>query len=467
MTKKAAIQKTEVPPIQMSEGLKSLYLELENFKNIDKKIIDIGGKSIMIMGKNGTGKSTLIQAMKSPMDAKIVPSEPIKKGEERARITHKIGGQMNGEYKEYTMDLYFTPGNKSGRLVLTNEKGEAMKSPATMIKTIIGNVSFDITSWMNAKKEQKLTILKNLTGKGVEIDTCNMTIKNLKAERKMKNDRAEELEGALKNHGFSQEEITLYSTPKDMTALNNEMASVADAQAGWDNINNQIEGFYNAIPIEQNKIQRANNEISRINMEIARLKEALSEQDALIQFSSIEISRLESNILEGEKWRNAPGNVRPSVVEIAEKIRVATEHNQNNQRIGVLGLQQQEIIKLKGEVDGYKLKIETEENKRNDLIAKSQLPINGLSFDDEQVYLDGVPLEEGQQNTALLFDVGVEVAMALNPNLKIIFLDDASLYDKAHLSAIVHKIEERGYMAVCEVVAESDDVEVKFTEEAI
>ena len=203
-----------------NEGLKSIYLELENFKNIEKKVVNIGGRSVMFLGKNGTGKSTLIQAMKSPMDAKIRPSEPIKVGEERAKITHKIAGNINGQYKEYTMDLYFTQGDKSGRLVITNEKGETIKSPATMIKTIIGNVSFSITSWMTDKKDKRLETLKKLTGCGKEIDLINDKIKQLKADRKYKKERSEDLEGALKNHGFTQEQINKYSVPVPMEALN-------------------------------------------------------------------------------------------------------------------------------------------------------------------------------------------------------------------------------------------------------
>lgn len=141
--------------IEPAEGLKSLYLEIENFKNIDKKIIDIGGRSLIFMGPNGSGKSSLIQAMQSPMDTKIVPTEPIKEGEERARIIHRIGGLQGGEYKEYTLEIFFSPGNKKGRLEVYNDKGEKLKSPASMVKSIIGNVSFDVTKWLNEDKKKK------------------------------------------------------------------------------------------------------------------------------------------------------------------------------------------------------------------------------------------------------------------------------------------------------------------------
>ena len=87
-------------PIQ-HEGLKSLSLDIDNFKSIDKMIVEIGGRSLLIIGKNGAGKSSFIQAMMSPLNSKMLPSEPIKKGQERAKISHKIGGVLNGQYEEY------------------------------------------------------------------------------------------------------------------------------------------------------------------------------------------------------------------------------------------------------------------------------------------------------------------------------------------------------------------------------
>ena len=77
------------------EGIKFLGIDIENFKNITHRTIDIGGQSIKIVGPNGSGKSSLIQALCSPLDAKIVPTEAIKKGEEKAKIKVRLGGIMS------------------------------------------------------------------------------------------------------------------------------------------------------------------------------------------------------------------------------------------------------------------------------------------------------------------------------------------------------------------------------------
>lgn len=446
---------------QASEGLKSLHLMLENFKNIGKTEIEIGGRSLIFMGKNGSGKSTLIQAMMSPMDAKLLPSEPIKQGEERARISHKIGGNIQGEYKEYIMDLYFTKASGKGRLVVTNEKGEVMKTPATLLKSIIGDVSFDVMKWLNDDKAKKLKTIKALTGCQKEIDVINLHIDNEKAKFKTKKDRADDLEATLKNSEFSQnpDDVEKYSEPIDISPLQQELYGISKKQVDWDGIKNQVQGFHQEVQYANDKIMAAGNEINRLQNEIKRQQQIIEEQTAIAD-------KANGNIKTGTDWLNSVP--RPSVEEVNNRINLAIAHNEKHSRIKMLSDQTKEKFNLRNEAEQIKGEIKKLEDQRSALINNSQLPIEGLTFTDDEIFINGLPLEEGQVNTAKLFDIGVEVAMALNPNLKIIFLHDGSLFDHDSLKSIVKKIEDRGYMAVIEMVDyQGGDLEVKFTEKEL
>lgn len=443
---------------QLPEGLKSIYLELENFKNIEKTVIEINGQSMLIIGKNGSGKSTLIQAMKSPMDAKLLPSEPIKKGEERAKIIHKIGGMLNGEYKEYTMELSFSEKNKSGTLTVLNEKMEKISSPATTIKNIIGNVSFDVMGWMTAKKDKKRDMFIELSGCKEELDVINMNIKNKKADKKYKADRAEELEGVLKNHEFTTEEIDLYSQPVDMVAIQEQYDATITNQQQWDGIKNKLDSFYTAVQTSQNGIAKAQNEI-------LRLEALMREQHGIIKESQEIMNKNQSNILKGEEWVRL--NPRPVVDQVREQMNTAISHNEKHIRIGMLGNQQCEIIKLKQEVEAIKLNIDGLETKRSTILSSSPLKVPGLTISEDDIFLDGLPLESEQINTAKLIDIGMEIAMALNPKYKVIFIDDGSLLDQGSRNIIINKAHSRGYMVAMEIVGTSETPEVFFTEQSI
>lgn len=445
-----------------TEGLTFTHIDITNFKNISKTVVDIGGQSILVLGKNGSGKSSLIQALMSPLDTKVRPSKPIKEGEERSSISVTLAGNMGGEPKEYILDLYFTPGDQKGRLVITNKDGETVKSPATFIKSLIGNVSFDVTKWLGESKEKKLATLKMLTGCSAQIDGINVEIKELKDKKKLKNQRVEDLQAVLKNHGYTPEEVDKYINPVPLAPIQEEMSSVSKTQQGYDSVVAKVKEFKDAIvKCGEDKV-KAEKEAERIKLEIKRLEGLIEAQAQIVLGLEETVKKNEANIVTGEKWLAA--RTRPNIEEVSERLNAAIVHNEHNAKINVHSSQQKEMLTAKGELDKIAEDVEKKEKERNKIISGSQLPIKGLSFDDAEIFLDGLPLEEGQINTARLFDVGVDIAMAMNPGLRTIFLHDASLFDREALKVIVDKIENKGYQVVAEIVGESEEIEVKFTE---
>jgi len=73
-------------------GLKIISAEITNFKNITHREINFEGRSAIIIGPNEAGKSSLIQAICSGVDSKMMPAEPLKKGEDRGSVEIVAGG---------------------------------------------------------------------------------------------------------------------------------------------------------------------------------------------------------------------------------------------------------------------------------------------------------------------------------------------------------------------------------------
>lgn len=439
------------------DGVKFFGLSLSNFKNLSHKVIDIGGRSLKIVGPNGSGKSSLIQALCSPLDVKLRPSKPIKKGEERSQIEVTIKGVHGGQPVKYTLDLYFSPGDEKGRLVVRNEKDEVIKSPANFIKNLIGNTSFDITSWLHESNEKKLKMLKQLTGCEIEIDKINKSITDNKSLKKHKKERYEELEAVLKNHGYTQNQIEIYSKPIDVVPIQQELTNISSAIAGYADVETKMRNFKAAITAEEEKIVKRRTEIER-------LQALIKSEEASIEASFTEINKHKANLTKGDAWLSK--TAKPSSEAISMRLNDATTHNQHYEKVLKFSENKKEEIKAKNEVIAIESQIDKLEKQRGDLISKSQLPIKGLTFTEDQIFIDGLPLEAGQQNTASLFDIGVDVAIAMNPGLKCIFLTDASLFDEKSLHAIIKKVEERGYQCICEIVSEGE-LDVKFTEQEV
>lgn len=436
------------------DGIKFFGLSLENFKNLSHKVIDIGGKSIMIVGPNGSGKSSLIQALCSPLDTKVIPAKPIKKGEDRSMIEVILKGTHGGQPVKYTLELYFSPGNEKGRLIVRNEKDEVIKAPATFIKGLIGNCSFDITAWLHESNEKKLKTLKQLTGCEIEIDKINKSITEKKSIKKHKKERAEELEAVLKNHGYTQEQIELYSKPIDIVPIQTELTNVSSTISAYADVENKMMQFKNAITSEEKKIADRRTEIER-------LQALIKAEEAAIDLCFAEITKHKNNLIKGDAW--LAKTTKPSSEGISQRLNDATTHNQHYIKVSALAENKREEMKAKNELITIDAEVEKLEKQRGNLISKSQLPIKGLTFTEDQIFIDGLPLGDDQQNTAALFDIGVDVTIALNPGLKVIFLHEGSLFDKKNLEAIIKKIEDRGYQCIAEIVSEGE-LDIKFTE---
>lgn len=447
-------------PIE-SEGIRFLKAEMENFKNVSKKVVDIDGRSLIVFGGNGEGKSTFIQALTSPLDVKTRPSMPIKTGETHSSISVTLGGSINGEKREYVLELYFSPKNSTGRLVVTDMEGAKVANPAGFIKGLIGQVSLDVMSWVSDTKEKRLQKLKDLTGISKELDVLNIEIKAKKSEKSKHKERNEELEAILKNHSFTQDEIDLYSKPIDLSVLQKEMTTISESQEKFDAALQKIKDIKKSISNNDEIVVKSTEEINRLKVLI------LAEETKIANASMANVDLIIKS-QSADKWLETA--VRPSSTEISNRMISSNLHNQRCAEVASLSNLSKDMIKGKNEHSVIEADIKKLEKLRSDKISASQLPIEHLAFDEEEIYYKGIPLEKGDVNTATLIDVSIQMAIhqLKKSNLKCIFIHDASLLDKNTMKKIVNEIEANDIQVIAEVVDwNAGEMQVKFIEEAL
>lgn len=439
-----------------TEGLKFQHLEVENFKGIEKRVVNINGRSLLITGKNDRTKSSLIQALLSGINPKVQPTETIKKGETKASTKVKIAGILNGNEEEYEIEMYYTPANQSGRLVLTNSKGEKVKSPSTVLKSLIGDISFDIYKFLNAKKVDQIKVLKQLSGVELEINKLDADRKKHFDERTLLAHTIKESESVMNNHGFTPEQIELYSKEIDMIPLNEALNTISKKVDSWNGVKTKTEQYKKDSDTDLSDIDKNEKEILELEAKI----KALKDKNVLLEQHSKDCL---ANVEKGKVWLEK--NPEPKAEAATKEITDATLHNNNHEKVNLLAEKQRKLIKDKQDLEALNKKIDDIDKKKDKVIKNSKLPIDGLTFTDENIFLHGLPMEVGQINTAKLLEVGVEISMALNPNLRTIFLHEGSLLDSEALAALIRKVEERGYQLIAEIVTDENEVDIKFTEE--
>ncbi len=80
-------------------------------------------------------------------------------------------------------------------------------------------------------------------------------------------------------------------------------------------------------------------------------------------------------------------------------------------------------------------KIQEVEQAKKQAIAEANLPVPGLTFDDNQLFLNGLPFERTQINTAQLIITGLKIQMALLGQVRIARFD-GSLLDNSSLAEV-------------------------------
>ena len=84
-----------------------------------------------------------------------------------------------------------------------------------------------------------------------------------------------------------------------------------------------------------------------------------------------------------------------------------------------------------------------DQQKRDAIAAAKHLPVEGLDFTDDCLLYKGHPFE--QASMAVRLKVGVALAMASNPRLRVLRIRDGSLLDDTSMAAIAEMAEANDF----------------------
>ena len=103
-------------------------LVAENYKRLRVVEITPKGRVIQITGKNGQGKTSVLDAIWAALvGAKAMPDKPVRKGADRARIKLDLG--------ELVVTRTIAPGG-THTLTVENAKGTKIASPQGMLDAV-------------------------------------------------------------------------------------------------------------------------------------------------------------------------------------------------------------------------------------------------------------------------------------------------------------------------------------------
>lgn len=391
-------------------------LQAENVKAIKAVRIEPKGNLVEIAGKNGQGKSSILDAIWWALaGTRHIQSVPIRTGETKARIRLDLG--------ELIVERRFSESGTS--LAVENAEGARYSSPQKMLDDLLGALSFDPLAFVGEKPANQFETLRETLGLDFsEIDAEIGTTFERRAEA---NANGKELRAAIGKMEIVGE---VPAEPIDTDDLAARIGKAADHNAD----------------VERRRANRKNAE------------DACEDKMARVANLRAEADRLEAEVRETRRQIDAAGALPLSidVDDLREELATAT---QRNEAFKAWQLQQ----KMVDEADGHEArskdlttKLEALRQSKADMIAAADMPVEGLGFGDGIVTLDDVPFD--QASTAQQLRASVVLAMAANPKLKVIRIKQGAFLDDDNLALIAEMAEERDYQIWIERVDSSGKV---------
>jgi len=395
--------------------MKIIKLEAENVKRLRAVEITPEGNLVVVSGRNEQGKTSVLDSIWFALGGggalKGTP-KPIRDGESTARVTLDLG--------DLIVERKWTADDKSYLTVETRD-GARHKSPQAMLDDLVGSLSFDPLAFTQMKAAEQRQTLQALIGfDPTELDEARSEAYERRTQVSRDIIRSE---GALASMPDPVKGLPTVEISASLIATEYEAA--AETLRSNELFRNALDNLRQASTARQETIRRLQDEDKERQIEISALE---SEASALVD---PDISALRRRAEDAEA--------------VNAKIRTETRRVSMANDLGAL---REASAKLTTQIQ----KIDAD---KATALREAAMPIEGLAIEETGVTYRGIPL--GQCSGAERLRVSLAMAMALNPDLRVIRIMDGSLLDADNLKMIAQLAATEDYQVWMERVGDSGD----------
>lgn len=401
--------------------MKIIALEAENLKRLTAIRIEPDGNLVQITGKNGQGKTSVLDAIWWALDGTThVQSKPIRQGEEQAVIKLDLGElKVTRKFRAKEDGTYTTS------IIVENGEGARFPSPQKMLDELLGELTFDPLAFTRMKDQDQVHALRSLVP-DFDFAKAEQEIKEAFDERAICNRTARDSKTVAEEISRDlPEEIPEFI--EDSTALHDAYAKAVEESAECE--------------ARHAKKDRISNRIIQIEEERRKLMDEW--KDLTAELEAI------GDIPDLKSIQDKIAKARASVQSVEVNNRIAEKAKTRDFKFDESKKAEAKSIELTRKIDSIKAQAK-------EAIASADMPIKGLSISNGAVHLDNVPFEQASDAQQLQASIGI--AMALNPTLKVIRVRDGSLLDQDAMQILAKMADDKDYQIWIERVDGSGKV---------
>ena len=421
-------------------------MTVKDFKRISFAELDLSNTVTIVGGNNAQGKSSAIDAFVSTvLGAKQLPAFPVRKGEDKAEVTLRIEtptGPLNIKRITYP--------DKKSTVEVTNDDG--------MKRT--GSVQEYLSELFSIQGVDPTAFILKAPADRVKTLACLLNI-----DFTEDNKRREELEGERKRAKLDRDSAyaeydAFPAIPKDTP---DEEISIAGLSQELQKANTHNEGLYrlNAAQTDaENELNLLNGWIKTQTETVESLRAQLAEaEDRLAKGSAKrpeKLAAIESAKQAVRDFKTIDTSAIQLQIASAEMVNKAVRTKKDTARCEK---KRQHAQSEFDRIDGMIKAIDSDKAKK---LKEAKWPVPGMSMDEREVYLNGIPFD--QASSAEQLRASVPLAFYGAGRLVFAIIRHGSLLDKNSLDIVAEEAEKSGAQLIIERVSEGEECTVVFEE---
>lgn len=411
--------------------MKIISLAISNIMKITAAFIKPTSDVVLIQGDNAQGKSSVLDSIImafAEKNSKTFPKEPIKKGAKKGNIEIHMDGDSALGIPPFVITRTITPTGTT--LKIEPEEILNGETPRSFMDKIIGSISFDPLSFINNEPKKQRKILLELIG--VDVDELDRKEKEIFDSRTIKGRDLKIQEAKIKG-------LVNYPDVKETEEIKiAELSTKLTRAMNWNqdikNRESANEKLKNAGVTTRGKIEGVKEQITNLQTELEHLeallsnqkKEFITEREAIAELEPVDIESINTEIQSIES---------------------------TNTRIRANATYKSELANLKSlqaAYDAIDTNLECVRADRLKLIADAPIPVDGLTFDEDGLLYNSIPLSQCSDGEKLMVSLGI--SMALNPTMKVLRIKDGSLLGPTNMKILAKMVKDKGYQIFIEKV---------------
>ncbi|MGP9782570.1 AAA family ATPase [Glutamicibacter sp. AOP12-B1-11] len=382
---------------------------LKNFQKVSYAKIEPSGNLIVLAGKNGAGKTSTNDGLEAALTGHNGRNikRPIKDGHGKATIDIKLSDGS-------TLIRGYTPSGTT----LKGLDAAGNKFGQRDLDARISSLGIDGRKFISLGDKEQLQALLSIVDLPFKPAELDAERKSLEAQRLAVGQQGKAIGDPVADPNIPAEETSV-------SELLGEYRKLESAQQ-------ERNKYLTDLNESQSKVQDLERQLAAAREHLANVTESLGHMSDF----SADLDALRVQIDTSE---DANAAIRA-----------------NNQ----VREQAQRKLELRAQYEGLTEQIKALDQRKTDGLAQAEMPIEGLTFDDEGVLYQGVPFSRASGREQLI--VSCAMIMATNPEIRVIVIRDGNVLDMEGMEILQSMAEATNFQVFIELVKEDKGEEEYF-----